>query len=188
MRTQNLGSSSDDRLKAPVPGGSNIDTAQRAVIDLGAEIPGWGSDLDPATRPGVPRDKAPEIGPDNLYIDITAQVPPHRIHKSTEHAQLTPVFGTSCPPHGLSGRLRDAGYKYSEGRLVRWMTLMLADRVDMVEGLVQDFSRMRPPNVVREMGLASEWHYNRKGVAKAAAISAVLLGAAWLLLRRKGPR
>jgi hypothetical protein len=36
------------------------------------------------------------------------------------------------------------------------MTLLVADRVDMIEGLVQDFLRLRPPNVVREMGLASE--------------------------------
>jgi hypothetical protein len=97
------------------------------------------------------------------------------------------VFGTSCPPRGLSGRLRDIAYRYSEGRLVRWVTLLFADRVDMVEGVVEDFARGRPPNVVREMGLATEWRYNRKGVIKAAAVGAVVVGAAWLLLRRRGP-
>ena len=34
------------------------------------------------------------------------------------------------------------------------------------------------------MGLASEWRYTRKGVIKGAAVSAVLLAAAWVLLRR----
>jgi hypothetical protein len=184
MEYQTLGSSSADQLKQPVPGGPTITTADRAAIDRSGEIPGWGSDLDPATRPGVPRDKAPHIGADHLYIDIEPQRPPHRIHKSTEHARLTPVFGTSCPPHGLSGKIRDVAYRYSEGRLIRWMGLMLADRVDTVEGVVSDVARLRPPNVVREMGLVSEWRHNRKGVVKAAAVTAVALAAVYLLRRR----
>jgi hypothetical protein len=184
MRTQHLGSSTDDHLKTPVSGGDSIDTEGRLSVDYSERIPGWGSDLDPASRPGVPRDGAPGIGPENLYIDVTRQIPPHRIHKSTEHAQLTPVFGTACPPRGLSGRVRDAGYRLSEGRPSRWMTLLLADRIDVVEGLLQDFARFRPPRVVREMGLTSEWRHNRKGVIKAAAVSGLLIGAAWLLLRR----
>lgn len=184
MRTQHTGSSSDDRLKNPVSGGLAADTTQRRSVDLSGEIAGWGSDLDPARRPGVPRDGAPDIGPENLYVDVTRQVPPHRIHKSTEHAQLTPVFGTACPPRGLSGRLRDTAYTLSEGRLSRWITLLFADRVDVVEGLASDVARLRPPHLVREMGLTSEWRYNRKGVIKAAAVSGLLIGAAWLLLRR----
>jgi hypothetical protein len=185
MREQTFGSSSDDRLKNPIPGGISFDSSRRRQVDHAGEIAGWGSDLDPQTRPGVPRDKAPDIGAEHLYIDITPQTPPHRIHKSTEHGQLTPVFGTSCPPKGLSGRIRDQAYRLSEGRLSRWMTLMLADRVDMVEGVLEDFARLRPPNVVREMGLRSEWRYNRKRVVKAAAVTAVALSVAYLLTRRR---
>jgi len=185
MRQQTHGSSSDDRLKKPIPGGIAFDTNRRQQVDLGSTIAGWGSDVDPATRPGVPRDKAPDIGAEHLYIDITRQNPPHRIHKSTEHGQLTPVFGTSCPPKGLSGRIRDAAYRLSEGRLARWMTLMLADRVNVVEGVVEDFARMRPPNIVNEMGLRSEWRYNRKRVIRAAAVTAAALAVAYLLKRRR---
>jgi hypothetical protein len=184
MRQQIYGSSSDDRLKRPIPGGVSFDTSQRRHMDRAAEIAGWGSDVDPEKRPGVPRDKAPDIGAEHLYIDITRQKPPHRIHKSTEHGQLTPVFGTSCPPKRLSGRIRDAAYNLSEGRLSRWMALMFADRVDMIEGVVADFARLRPPNVVREMGLRSEWRYNRKRVVKVAAVAAAL-GVAYLLTRRR---
>jgi hypothetical protein len=185
MRQQTLGSSSDDRLKKPIPGGMSFDTNRRQQVDLAGTIAGWGSDVDPKTRPGVPRDKAPDIGAESLYIDITRQKPPHRIHKSTEHGQLTPVFGTSCPPKGLSGRIRDSAYRLSEGRLSRWMTLMFADRVNVVEGVVEDFARMRPPNVVREMGLRSEWRYNRKRVIRAAAVTAVVVGVYYLLKRRR---
>jgi len=188
MRQQTLGSSTDDHLQPPIPGGTALTGAERRTVDHSATIAGWGSDLDPNVRPGVPRDKAPDIGAEMLYPDIEPQRPPHRIHKSTEHGQLTPVFGTSCPPLGMSGKLRDAGYRWSEGRLVRWITLMFADRVDTIEGVFSDFAKLRPPNVIREMGLASEWRHNRKGVVRAAAVTALALGAAYLLARRRRPR
>ena len=99
MMEQTLGSSSEDFLPVPVQGGRGLTTQDRETIDLSGSIPGWGSDLDPNVRPGVPRDKAPEIGGETLYLrNVQQQEPTVRIHKSTEHARLTPVFGTSCPP------------------------------------------------------------------------------------------
>ena len=95
---QQLGSSSEQILVPPVPGGRALTTAERDAIDLSGRIPGWGSDLDPATRPGIPRDPAPELGHETLYPPIEQQVPVVRIHKSTEHARLTPVFGTTSQP------------------------------------------------------------------------------------------
>lgn len=174
---QVLGSSSDDVLRRPVPGGRSLTTEERAAVDLSATIAGWGSDLDPAVRPGVPRDKAPHIGVEHLYPEsIPRQVPKHRIHKSTEHGKLTPVFGTSCPPRGLSGALRDVAYRYSEGRVARWLTLMVADRVDVVESAAKDVASLRGPNLVREMGMRSEWRYNRNGfITKAAVVGVGLL-------------
>ena len=173
---QVLGASSDDVLPRPVQGGKSFTTAERAAVDLSATIAGWGSDLDPAMRPGVPRDKAPEIGVEYLYPgSIPKQVPRVRIHKSTEHARLTPVFGTSCPPRGVSGWLRDLGYHYSEGRMARWLLLLTADRVDAVEGILRDIVTFRGPNIPREMGWRSEWRHNRAGfIGKAALVLLVL--------------
>jgi len=170
---QRLGSSSKDILAVRVTGGRNLTTLQRGSVDVSTEIAGWGSDLDPAIRPGVPRDKAPELGSESLYANIPQQRAAITIHKSTEHARLTPVFGTSCPPSGLSGKMRDAAYRHSEGKFQRWLTLMLANRVDVVEGVIGDLARLRVPNVVREMGLRSEWRYNRPGVLRKAAVAAV---------------
>jgi hypothetical protein len=138
-------------------------------------IQGWGSDLDPATRPGVPMDKAPGIGVEHLYPMFEQQVPRGKVHKSTEHGKLTPVFGNACPPRGVSGLIRDFAYNFSEGRLSRWILLMAADRVDMVEELIIDLANLRIPNIPGEMGLAAELKYNRKGMAKRAAM--VGLGA-----------
>jgi hypothetical protein len=182
---QRLGSSSVDRLKRPVPGGVALTGERRRTIDRSGEIAGWGSDLEPARRPGVPRDQAPDIGVETLYPPIEPQQARQRIHKSTEHGRLTPVFGTSCPPRGLSGRLRDYAYRLSEGRLTRWMALLFADRVNMVEGVVEDFARLRPPNVVREMGLRSEWRYNRKRVLTAAAVTTAALAVIYLTRSRR---
>src|SRR4051812_22216628 len=103
---QYLGSSSEDVLARPVRGGHALTTRQRQQVDLSSHIKGWGSDIDPSKRPGVPRDKARELGAEVLYPPIEQQLPRTKIHKSTEHARLTPVFGTSCPPAGVSGLLR----------------------------------------------------------------------------------
>jgi hypothetical protein len=170
---QTLGSSTREVLARPVPGGRALTTQERERIDRSSTIKGWGSDLDPARRPGVPRDKAPQLGVELLYPPIEQQVPRITIHKSTEHGRLTPVFGTSCPPAGLSGRIRDYAYQFSEGRLARWMTLMLADRVNVVEDVVGDLASGRVPNIPKEMGMRSELKYNAAGFARKALIAAV---------------
>lgn len=156
-------------------------TNQRLSMDLATKIPGWGVDLDPAVRPGIPRDQARMINSDQLYPNFDQQVPPHTIFKSTEHAELTPVFGTSCPPRGLSGLIRSQAYKLSEGQITHWLMLMTADRIDVVEGLLEDLSHFRIPNIPKEMGWKADFKYNKRGVAKAAlivgsvAISAIAL-------------
>ena len=183
---QTLGSSSEDILDPPIAGGRALTTQERQSVDLSSTIKGWGSDLDRAARPGGPRDQAPELGAELLYPGIEQQPPNIKIHKSTEHGRLTPVFGTSCPPAGLSGRIRDIGYKYSEGRLARWLTLMFADRVDVVEGLISDVAHLHIPNIPKEMGLKSELKHNPAGLAKKVIIAGLCVTAciAYLRVRR----
>jgi len=183
---QVLGSSSEDHLSVPVQGGRGLTTQDRQSVDLSNRIKGWGSDLDPEVRPGVPRDKAPNLGNELLYPDdIPRQVPMATIHKSTEHARLTPVFGTSCPPRGMSGMMRNVAYKYSEGKLTRWLTLMAADRVDVVEDVVSDLAQLRVPNLVKEMGLRSAWRYDRNGVITTVAVATIATAALMALFRRR---
>lgn len=179
---QLLGKSSEDILAVPRKGGRGLTTRERETLDLSDRIPGWGSDLDPELRPGVPMDKAPLIGVETLYPDFEQQVPRAKVHKSVEHAKLTPVFGNVCPPKGLSGVIRDVAYGYSEGQLKHWLLLMVADRVDVVEDIFTDLIRLRGPNLFHELGLRAELKYNKKGMAKAAAV--VGIGAlAFMLIR-----
>lgn len=182
---QTRGASSEDILAEPVPGGWSMTTEERAAVDLSGVIPGWGTDLDRAMRPGVPRDKAPGIGGESLYPAIEPQVPRAKIHKSTEHGQLTPVFGTSCPPRGVSGALRDIAYRWSEGRLRRWLLLMLADRIDVVEDVFADLSRGRVPNIPKEMGLAVAVRHDPAGLVKKVAIGALVVGGLALYLKSR---
>lgn len=182
---QVLGKSSDDVLATPHFGGRSLTTAERRSIDLSSTIAGWGSDLDVSVRPGVPMDKAPDVGIEALYPAFEQQIPRKRVHKSTEHAKLTPVFGNTCPPRGLSGKIRDVAYGFSEGRLSHWILLMAADRVDLVEEFLLDLAHLRIPNIPKEMGLRSEPKYNRKGVIKKAAVVGLGVLALMTLSRRR---
>ena len=37
------------------------------------KVVGWGADLEPSVRPGVPRDKKPYLGVESLYPAIVSQ-------------------------------------------------------------------------------------------------------------------
>jgi hypothetical protein len=99
---------------------------------------------------------------------------------STEHQGLTPVFGSTLPPRGLSGSLRRVAFRYSENDLRHWLMLLGADRVDVVEGLVGDLARGHLPNLPAEMGWRAEWRYNRAGAVRKLATVAAFAGIAWL--------
>jgi hypothetical protein len=106
---------------------------------------------------------------------------------SNERPNLTATFGTSTPPAGLSGVLRRFAFNYSESSYGHWLPLMLADRIGVVEGYVEDFSRGHVPNVFAERGWKAEWQHNRKSLVTRVAIGAVIAaGALAYLGSRKG--
>jgi hypothetical protein len=125
---------------------------------LRARIPGWGVDLDPKDRPSVPKLKWQDDR-SGAHWDFPERQPEKQPReRSIEHAFLTPVFGTTCPPKGLSGALRRFSYrKYSEGRAAHWLLLLAADRVDAWESHLRSFATPRPDNPVTETGVLSEF-------------------------------
>jgi hypothetical protein len=124
--------------------------------DLRARIPGWGADLDPADRPSVPRERLDPALAESQ--DVPEQQPAKwPRERSIEHLRLTPVFGTSCPPKGLSGVIRRRAYaRYSEGRAAHWLLLIAADRVDALESNLRSLATLRPDNPITETGILSE--------------------------------
>jgi hypothetical protein len=129
--------------------------------ELRARIPGWGVDLDPKDRPSVPQEKFdPELS--GAHWEFPERQPEKwPRERSIEHAFLTPVFGTSCPPRGVSGIMRKYAYaKYSEGRAAHWLILLAADRVDALESTLGSFVSRRPDNPITETGVLSEFSHH----------------------------
>jgi hypothetical protein len=123
-------------------------------------VPGWGVDLDPRDRPAVPKERFNLANTGAHWHFPDRQQPTYARERSTEHKFLTPVFGTVCPPRGVSGLVRRWAYTFSEGQTSHWMLLILADRIDVMEGNLADVLRLKGPRPIKEMGLRSEVKYH----------------------------
>ncbi|ADB34036.1 hypothetical protein Kfla_5020 [Kribbella flavida DSM 17836] len=164
---------------------------------LRARIPGWGADLDPADRPSVPREVF-----DPHPFGATWDFPERQQEKwprerSIEHEMLTPVFGTSCPPRGVSGAIRKLAYRrYSEGRAAHWLLLIAADRVDAVGSTARSFVSRHPDNLIAETGVLSEFKYHgiasRRGQKRADLVhqplDPIIVAGPWILTAVVGYR
>jgi hypothetical protein len=139
------------------------------------EVLGWGVDLH--ERPMFPKELPSTVM--TVRGDVEDwQEPKVKIHMSNEQPNLTPVFGTSCPPSGLSGLLRDYAYQYGEATNRHWMTLILADRVNMVEKMIGDALRGHPDRYIKEKGWTAFYKYGDKSDRrKYVAFGALALGA-----------
>ncbi len=126
---------------------------------LRARIPGWGIDLDPADRPSSPKlDLRDDLtGAHWVFPDRQLEQRPRE--RSIEHKFLTPVFGTSCPPRGVSGAMRRLAYRrFSEADAAHWLLLLAGDRVDSLGSSVTAVLRGKPDNPIAETGILAERH------------------------------
>ncbi|MFF2029369.1 hypothetical protein [Arthrobacter sp. NPDC058192] len=163
-------------------------TLKKSAEDLRAQIPGWGADLNPADRPSYPREQ-PGIETGAHWDFPERQPEKWPRERSVEHAFLTPVFGTSTPPAGVSGAIRKYAYKYSEGRAAHWLLLIGADRVDAWEHHLKSFATLRPDNPITQTGVLSEFRRgglrSRFGQKRADVnhqwMDPIIVGAPWAL-------
>ena len=148
------------------------------------QVHGWGLDADPENDPTYPMKSHTEgehagytwNRPEQQPVDV-------EVLHSNERPNVSAAFGTTLPPSGLSGLIRRVAFKYSENSYGHWLPLMLADRVNMVEGVADDLMRGHIPNIFSEMGMKAEWKHNRKAVITKAAVGAGLLLGAFVLVR-----
>jgi len=126
--------------------------------ELRARIPGWGSDLDLADRPSVPKLSRSAGSATGAHWEVPSQQPGGSgRERSIEHAHVTPVFGTAQPLRGVPGAVRGLAYaRFSEGRLAHWMLLVVGDRLDVGVHRVTDALQGRPDRVIRETGVRAE--------------------------------
>lgn len=150
-----------------------------------SHIKGWGVDADPENEPTYPMKKY--TGDDHQRLNW--ERPPQQqatveVLHSNERPNLSAVFGTSVPPSGLSGQLRRYAFKYSESSYGHWLPLLLADRVNVIEGIIDDIRKGHFPNIFVEKGGKAEWKFNRSGVLTKIAL-AVTATTVLVLLSRK---
>ena len=153
----------------------------KALVDT-STIPGWGVDADAGNNPTYPMRHIEDQQSRGLtWTRPPQQAPEVEILRSVEHNRLPAVVGTSTPPSGFSGMIRRYAFRRSESDWWHWLLLMGADRINVVEGVVEDLGRGRLPNIPGEMGARAEWRHNRKGfVLKAGAtlaLGGLLFGA-----------
>ncbi|MGZ9883658.1 hypothetical protein ACXN1G_06875 [Rhodococcus ruber] len=163
---------------------------RKSSDELRATIPGWGVDLDPKDRPAVPKERF-DPGASGAHWDFPErQEERWPRERSIEHAFLPPVFGTSCPPRGLSGVLRKYAYRrFSEGRAAHRLILLGADRVDAAESHLRSFATGRPDNPITETGVRSEFtHHGMRSRAGRKRVDVahewmdpIIVGAPWVV-------
>lgn len=152
-----------------------------------AHIIGWGADLDHANRPAYPMERSPPRLP-HAALPPSQQLSDVEVLVSTERPRMTRVYGTTQPPRGLSGWLRRQAFHLSENDVRHWLVLLLADRVNVGEGLVEDLSHGRVPNLFAEMGGRAELKHNPKGAMRKAALGVATVVLIALALKRRTDR
>ena len=154
--------------------------------------PGQGLDADPRNDPTYPmRDRSRADGPGMAWVRPSLQPPSVEVLQSIEHNRRPAAFGTSTPPSGLSGVFRRAAFRYSESQWGHWLLLLLADRINVVEGVLADLSHGRVPNFLAERGIRSELQHNRPAFIRrsitVAAVSLAVIAATYALTRPRRP-
>jgi len=151
-----------------------------------AHIKGWGIDADPKNDPTYPmKHRTNEEHKGYSWERPTLQPVDVEVLHSNERPNVTAVFGTSVPPSGLSGMIRRFAFNYSENSYLHWLPLLLADRVNVVEGIIEDFASGKVPNIFEEKGYVAEWKHNRTSlITKMAVLGAITAGAVMLLVRK----
>lgn len=126
------------------------------------EKKGWGIDHDQENDPTYPmRDRSQQSVPTRPEQQI-AKI---EVLQSIERQRYSAVIGETIPPSGWSGKLRRYAFQHSESRYRHWLPLLLADRVQEVEGLLDDLNRGKIPNLFVEMGGKALWKHDKRKLA-----------------------
>lgn len=180
----------DNKSNSPKKKRSSTETENATMMSAMAEnykhIKGWGIDADPDNEPTYPmknwtgddHKRSNYTRPEQQPIDV-------EVLHSNERPNVSAVFGNLNPPSGLSGVVRRYAFKYSEESLKHWFALVMADRINVIEGIIDDIKRGIMPNIIKEKGMKAAWQYNQKSVIKNAAIGAAVVSLAVILLTKK---
>lgn len=143
-------------------------------------------DADPENEPTYPMKNYTGDDHKRINYERSEQQPADiEILQSKERPRLTAVFGNTVPPSGLSGVVRRYAFQHSEDRYRHWLPLILADRINVLEGLIDDIKNGHFPNIIAERGFKAEWKYNRPALIKKMVIGAVIAVAVYFSISKK---
>lgn len=144
-----------------------------------AEIKGWGVDANADNDPTYPLKKhTPTEHEGYNWKRPSQQKQTVEVLHSNERPNLSAAYGEAMPPSGLSGMIRRYAFRHSESSYLHWLPLMMADRINVVEGRVTDLLHGRVPNPFSERGWAVEWKHNRPALVRKMVIRAAIVGGA----------
>ena len=149
-------------------------------------IPGWGMDADPENEPTYPMKNYTGDDHNRSNYPRSEQQPfTVELLQSNERPRPSAVFGTSVPPSGLSGMIRRYAFKHSEDRYRHWIPLILADHINVVEGLIDDLKSGHVPNILAERGWKADLKFNRAGVVKKVLAVTIVTAVVLTCIRKK---
>ncbi|MCD8742187.1 hypothetical protein LT679_16365 [Mucilaginibacter roseus] len=158
---------------------------KKEVIDYKA-IPGWGMDADPDNEPTYPIKNYTGDDHNRINYERSPQQPVTvEILQSNERPKPSVVFGTSVPPSGLSGIIRRYAFTHSEDRYRHWLPLILADRINVFEGIIDDVRKGHIPNIFAEKGFKATWKYNRQKIVSQVLVTSVVVLTLFSVLKKK---
>ncbi len=149
-----------------------------------SHIKGWGIDADSKNDPTYPM-KHRNGSNGKVRKRPKQQSVEGEILHSNERPSISAVYGVGPAPSGLSGIIRRFAFKYTENEYLHWLPLIFADRVNEVEGILQDISHGKFPNIIAEKGWPAQWKYDRKTMVTKIAVGVAITGGVILMLSRR---
>ncbi len=147
-------------------------------------IIGWGIDANPLNEPTYPmKDEGVEKSdvdwerPEKQQVDV-------EVLYYNERPDLPAVVGETLPPQFISGTLRRYAFRHSESRYRHWLPLLVADRINELEGVVEDIKKGRFPNIFVEKGWKARWQYEKKSLLRNALIGAAVGMVVFKMIKR----
>ncbi|MFL5753264.1 MAG: hypothetical protein ACJ76F_07655 [Bacteroidia bacterium] len=147
-------------------------------------IDGWGIDADLMNEPTYPIKKYTGEDHERSHWERPARQPATvEILKSIERPYLSAVFGTVAPPAGLSGMIRRKAFRRSESMFRHWLPLLLADRINVVEGILHDLVHGHIPRLAKERGWGALWKFKPWLLVRKIVVRLLIFAAlVWLLV------
>lgn len=146
-------------------------------------LKGWAIDFDEKNNPTYPM----RLHSATLQRNIKRpkqQLANIEILHSVERPHYSAVFGETIPPSGISGKLRRYAFTYSESHYRHWIPLLLADRINIIEGILADLKEGKIPNLYVEMGGRALWKYDKTAWVKKVVYYSVISIFTYTLVKK----